>query len=573
MKIMQDSGSKKWRIIKIILVLIALGLNIKYIFFDFGVDASFQISMSYRLATGDLLFKEMAEPYQLSAFLCAILIKVFLAIFKSTTGIAIYLQLCGVVIDGLVTMLLYKTVLRITNNSNLAFATGWILFVLSPKDVPIPEYTNMLVWFSTLQLIVMCKYFETRKNRYLILSGFAFCCIVLSYPSAVMVYVAVMIFLLAKKEYRAALIPTIICVVTGTIFMICVFAICCTPAELIASLNIMFTLEGSHSEPMLHRFGRYGIELLKIAALNLITWLIATSIGFAAVRLGKKEKQCIFMYAAPIYFSINVLLALYLVLNYRTYTRFNFYIFVFPVLVLGFRFRKNLSEKEQDLYRISTIVGLFDFISGLLLTNLNLIDTTPLLIICVIAAFIPIAKHLEESVDYPKYHNWCAIICLVAALLLAGRCIYVIRPLHGQIESIVDISKGCKITNVGPDKWIMSGYMGPYIQNISYPEWQKYINEGQSVYIMGEFLNSIGYLYSNIEYAAPSTVPTPSYNEAILDYWALNPEKYPDVVVASCWYGELDKVLSENEWLMNWIENEFCPSQIIDGQYWRYYIK
>ena len=73
--------------------------------------------------------------------------------------------------------------------------------------------------------------------------------------------------------------------------------------------------------------------------------------------------------------------------------------------------------------------------------------------------------------------------------------------------------------------------------------------------------------------AAPSLVPTPGYNENLLNYWKMNPEKYPDVIVASCWYGKENPLLTEDSWIMRWIEQEYMPQYVIDGKYWRYYFR
>lgn len=77
------------KIIRLIMLIIAVALSIKYIFVDFGIDAEFQIAMSYRLAKGDIMFKEMWEPYQMSAFLCAFFIKIYIWLFHTTTGIVL----------------------------------------------------------------------------------------------------------------------------------------------------------------------------------------------------------------------------------------------------------------------------------------------------------------------------------------------------------------------------------------------------------------------------------------------------------------------------------------------------
>ncbi len=145
-----------------------------------------------------------------------------------------------------------------------------------------------------------------------------------------------------------------------------------------------------------------------------------------------------------------------------------------------------------------------------------------------------------------------------------------IRPLNGHVSTIFSI-RG--IINDGPAKAIITEYMGAYIQNETLKEWEEYISDGDSVFLVSNELDSLGYLYKNVEISAPTTVPAPTYNETILNYWDLHPKKYPDVVVVSCWYGNLNSAMDEGTWIRTWIEREYNYSYYIDGKYWRYYFK
>lgn len=72
---MKNKHNDKSYLFYTLMIIAAVLINLKYIFIDFGIDAEFQISMSYRLVNGDVMFKEMWEPYQMSTFLCAVFIK------------------------------------------------------------------------------------------------------------------------------------------------------------------------------------------------------------------------------------------------------------------------------------------------------------------------------------------------------------------------------------------------------------------------------------------------------------------------------------------------------------------
>ena len=90
---------------------------------------------------------------------------------------------------------------------------------------------------------------------------------------------------------------------------------------------------------------------------------------------------------------------------------------------------------------------------------------------------------------------------------------------------------------------------------------------------MGHPVDTLGYLYQDVEVGAPTVMSTPTYTEDLLYYYELNPEKYPDVIVMEAAFGELSWELLRNDWLMHWIENEYQAEEVIDGTYWRYYIK
>ncbi len=145
-----------------------------------------------------------------------------------------------------------------------------------------------------------------------------------------------------------------------------------------------------------------------------------------------------------------------------------------------------------------------------------------------------------------------------------------IRPLNGHVSTIFSI-RG--IINDGPAKAIITEYMGAYIQNETLKEWEEYISDGDSVFLINNEFDSLSFLNKNVENSAPTTVPAPTYNETILNYWDLQPKKYPDVVVVSCWYGNLNSAMDEGTWIRTWIEREYNYSYYIDGKYWRYYFK
>ncbi len=105
-----------------------------------------------------------------------------------------------------------------------------------------------------------------------------------------------------------------------------------------------------------------------------------------------------------------------------------------------------------------------------------------------------------------------------------------------------------------------------------YGEWKDHVNGGDKVLIVTNTLQSnvlISYMYENVTISHYSMLNPFAYNEMLLEYWKEYPERYPDVIVCDCWYGDL--LLDKDSWIYNYIENEFAYTNVTDGKYLRYY--
>ena len=80
----------------------------KLIFVDYTLDEEYQIVMAYRTLQGDLLFREMWEPHQTSAFLCAGLIWIYRAVTGTLTGVILFLRFVTLGIQLTLACLVYR---------------------------------------------------------------------------------------------------------------------------------------------------------------------------------------------------------------------------------------------------------------------------------------------------------------------------------------------------------------------------------------------------------------------------------------------------------------------------------
>ena len=122
----------------------------------------------------------------------------------------------------------------------------------------------------------------------------------------------------------------------------------------------------------------------------------------------------------------------------------------------------------------------------------------------------------------------------------------------------------------GPACGTISNYIRAYIYNCDYEDWQAYIQDGDKVLIVVDQIRNLGtmqYLFKDVEISHYSVVNPTGYGEKLLEYWEMYPEKYPNVIIVDCWYGQL--MTSPDSWMMEYIENNFGYTQVVDGRYIR----
>ena len=555
--------------IYLFMLLSAIGLSLKYIFIDFCVDSEYQIAMAYRLANGDIMFKEMWEVHQTSAFLCAIFLKIYLLLFNTTTGVVLYLQFIGIVLDGALAYLIYTVIYKLFNKKDVAFAMAWVSFVVSPKDVPIAEFANMQVWFCTLLCIMMFLYHQTGKRRFILLAAWSLCGAVLSYPSCIILVFAIIFLFIRQDQKKDLLLFLGICVTTGLLYLYFLFKHI-TFSEFIYSIENMLALEPTHTISLIDKFFAYIADVGILAIVLALAYVFSYVIAIIICKNSKKDNEFTSILTSSLFFLIMLCISIYSVIKWQTYTRYTYSMLFITIIIIGLRYTNYLSADALYLYNCGTTISIFNFIATLLLTDLRFIDSIPYLLIAVIVAFLPISEMLRTVNNIFNTKKLFKALLLCGILFLVFRNIYIIKPFNSQIQPITAI-RG--IVKEGPAFGMISEYMGAYMQNESVKEWEQYVPNGSSIYLVGSSVNALGYLYSDTTIAAPSVMSTPWYNDCIPKYWTLNPDRYPDIVIVSCWYGELDPLLDKNTWIFKWIDEDFKPSHYVDGKYWRYYFK
>lgn len=568
---MGKEGVGKAKALFIMLILGVILVNGKRIFMDFETDCEYAVAMSYRMARGDAMITQMWEPHQTSAFLNAVLIRLYLLFTGTATGIVLFLNLVGCAARGGVAWVFYRTFRKSCSKKVLFFCCVFFLTVNAKSSVLL-EFSNMLVYFSVLLCCSLYRYLkpgegERRKKRWLVLSAAFLCLTVLSYPTAVILYPAMVYLICRYSEERKkdVALVTGICGLAGGVYLFWLI-------ESAGWENFWFcvrqivTGDSSHEAGLAEKLLDYILELGKVAALLLGCGGVAFALA-CLWRFCRKKGNNIFNGTLMIFFFL--LIVLNLIRMFLGINPWMHLVIYFPILLLGCVWKKHCNKEEQLLFEIGMMLSLGSGLAVLILTNLTVLTTASYLILGIMVSLVPIGRYLQQCVQERQHPE------RVWGILVLFLCVTIFQNLF-DVRSVSDIGAYSRIIDIrgvvksGPEAGIFMDYIGAYKRNRDLEEWKENVYPGDRILIVdtrGGGTSNIGYLYEDTEVCIDSTICTPTYNEKLLRYWEQNPEKEPNVVIMECWFGELQT--SEDHWIRQWVEANF--DSYTDGTYVRFY--
>lgn len=550
--------------LKVLLILLSILASLKMLFFAVGMDEEYQLVMSYRNAMGDRLFLDMWEPHQSSAFLCTLLMKPYLMLF-GTTGIIIYLRVWGTLLHLGVSFYLYKTLRHFVSEDH-AWLLALLYYNIIPKQIILPEFGIMQVWFYTLLSLFLMKYSMECKIRYLILSAVALALNVLSYPSCLILFPFALLWLarfFGKHKWRDMGIFTAVCGACAAAYLGMLFSYT-PPIQLIETLSNILSGDITHSLTLTDKLLLFGKKTLYMAVL----WLACRLLAMAVAR----RKQL----APPITDALTILpacaiqLFCWIVLD-TGYEYLNLHLAVAAAAGISV-YKRNHGKQGHEPKSVLLYYGILGAVLSLLgvvyLTDITLTESIPHAMPAAIFGFALMLLCIQgkEVPNGSKWLNAALLVLLVTAI--CGKA-YTLRG--GDYSNILQ-SGG--IMKKGPAAGTISNYIRSYIYNADYEDWQVYIQDGDRVLIVVKLvqnLDTIQYLFKDVEVSHYSVVNPTAYDQRLPEYWALYPEKAPNVIIVDCWYGELKE--APDSWIMDYIENDFGYTQVNDGKYIRIYRK
>ncbi len=564
-------ADKKCKWIFVLLAVGAVLVNVKSIFMDYNYDSGYAVALAYRIVRGDAMFAGMWEPHQTSAFLCAGLMKLYLMVTGTTTGVVLYLQAAGVFIKVLVTIFFYQTMKPLIRKDILSLMCLFFLVVM-PKGLPMPEFSNMQIWFSVGLFCCLMRFLQTQEKKGWLVAAAIFLCLeILAYPSCLIVYAGVLIVLClyGKNRWKDSLLFSGVCFSCGAAY--CgYFVVRLGLQKFLESIGYIITGDGSHEESLWEKGMAYlqelGDILAWLAGLALVAYLVLKVISLLVYYVsGKRKTLSAKKYWLPVFFLAflycDLVQALQVELTYEE--RLPIYAAIIAVAMF---FLRRCDEKEKQIVVTGMILSFLGFLATLMLTNLTISSTLNYLILAVMVSFLPVVKCVESFFTTDRAWLRYGVILLFCAVTVF-RSGYITKCMSTEKTNIFSVES---VVKDGPAKGIVSEYFGPYTLNTTLEEWKEYIKSGDRVLIVGAGLyDPILYLFEDVEICVSSTICTPTYGGTLSEYWKQNPDKYPNVVIVDCWFGELR--VEQNTWIMQWLKHGFGTQHYVDGSYWRYY--
>lgn len=576
------SGQRGWRLLKGILILGSILAAVKLIFVDYTLDEEYQVVMAYRQLSGDGLFRMMWEPHQTSAFVCAFLMRIFLAVTGGMTGVVIFLRVCTTVVQGVLSRWLYRVLLRVTRK-RYAFLLALCYFNIVPKLIEIPEFSNLQLWSVTAVILSLAAYYGADEEKsesggaiWLLAASVGMAISVLAYPSDILLFPFFLCVLFRRsgsRRWRDVLLFGGGCAVCAAVWLVCVLKN--VPfGEFVR--NLKYTLEFDLTHDLTPAGSGRALTILRDAGRQLLLFGLAVLMGAALaagmrLRRGKGGAEGRPVLPEVAVFTVlaaeGIQLFYWLVLQ-KGYEEPQIHLLTAALLAVpAWRY----ADGRKRLLLPCLIGNLLLLLGVLYMSDLGFFYAIPAALLGILACLLVLVFALENTLGRERAEGWIILLLAGLALVSVFGKGAILRAGKTESNTVLGVRK---VMQDGPAAGIWTNYMQAYVYNCDYEDFKAYLEEGASCLIVTNMAGTGGtspYLFRKLEVSHFSIVDPTSYDERLLTYWELYPEKRPEVIVVDCWYGQLME--SRESWIMKYIETEYGYTDVKEGRYVRMYFR
>ena len=551
---------KKTSLLKIILIGLTLVSAFKMIFFGWVIDEGYAFAIGNRLLQGDLLFKDMWELHQTSGYAIEFFLWIYRLFVRSGEGEIVFVRACGMAIHLIVSYVLYRT-LRRHMTDDKAFIAALLYANLSPKSICIPEFSNLINQTSVLTLACLDRLYlekceDDKKKRIALSAGagiFLSIC-VMSYPPSLIFAVFVFVYVFAKSKGCRREFATIlsVCIASGALYMVRILSYM-SVGSLIHSIKMMLSSDTTHGGGLSKLFGYAadtGILLIFIVGFAVLGLLIS--------KVFKKKESAVFVSFTLVFLwrTLHILLKndVYPV----EYTFGCILIISVIALIYGIR-NKSYKDEEKKLLQLYAAGSGAVFLTVLVACNQSVFSSAKYLTV-----FFAVIMALALPEDTGRKAD--RFLFAAGAVLVILINIFQYGNPRNRLLNIFDAE--ARVPS-GPQKWLILERIYANKARIDNEELSQILDGADYVMITGD---AVTYLYTDARIGHGTTIMTEEYGESYAEYWRARPDRAPDMIAVECYEGSLDAVVASS-WLIDYLENEYGASEVVDTTYYRIYIK
>ncbi len=222
----------------IILLTAGLLLLLKCFYSFCWSDETFYFSTAYRFYQGDSIFQHDWFPTQLSSVMLLPLFSLFMKITGSVEGVILFFRICFVIYAVIRSIIIYR-IIKYSYPQWIALICALLYLFYTHLNIATLSYYTMSVGFFLVAMLLICHYYRTELRRYLVAGGFTFALSVLALPTMAVAYVIVILGIaLLLLACRVLPLPIWVkhAVAQGRLVTVCVYTFLgiCVPAVLFA---------------------------------------------------------------------------------------------------------------------------------------------------------------------------------------------------------------------------------------------------------------------------------------------------------------------------------------------------
>lgn len=535
--------------------MLSVAAAVKTIFVSIDIDESYAITLGYRLAQGDVLFRDMWEIHQTSALLYAPLISLFYHITGSTDGIVIFMRAVGTLLHFTVSLLIYRSVKKAYKGKLTAFLCAAVFFNFLPKYIQSPEYSLIYLWSTVCCAICIAWALQSaRRFAPLFASGVFLAIACLSYPSMVLIYplyIFAFFRLIPNKKGRlhacAAFTAGAVCVAAIFFLLLCLTCGLSTFAE---NLPGIF-LDASHSAPLAVKFKGYAKEVLKLCKY----FIVVAAVGEVAGLIYKKIKGVSTRFPQ---FLLLGYTAFEICLRMRNLWISSNYIvmkIIFWVFLIGLYFyiKSNRSARSRVLFYTVWLPSIAALCSALLVTNLSVERTSFALLPGAVAGLLFIFdQKLEGEEKKIRFETvgktFLIFFCLV--LLSSKLCLVLVTGTKNEPITMPRVQ-----IQQGPAQGLWLNRADAEDYELKYRAVMNSVGSDDRMLYIGR--DVLMYQAAGSRVATCNCISTPIFDEQLLSWYEKYPEKKPTKILLDLAYLDEKVFFTDDNVVMQWINENY----------------